>query len=249
MNTSSFSRRGLLMGSAAAAAAAALPRMGVAAEPVSLKPGGIVLFQGDSITDAGRDRRTQDQPNNQSMLGHGYPLFISGYLLASQPQLAIKTYNRGISGNKVPDLDARWQADCLDLKPDVLSILIGVNDIWHKLNGNSTGTPADYDRQLAALLARTKEAMPQTRIVICEPFVLKCGSVTDKWFPEFDERRAIARKNAEAAGAIFVPFQEMFDQAVAGGTEPAYWGADGVHPSMAGHMLMAMAWVRTVLGE
>jgi lysophospholipase L1-like esterase len=80
------------------------------------------------------------------------------------------------------------------------------------------------------------------QLVICEPFALKCGAVNDKWFPEFDERRAAAKKVAAAAGAIFVPFQTIFDEAVAAGTPPAYWGGDGVHPSPAGHSLMAQAW-------
>ncbi|MEZ5395836.1 MAG: GDSL-type esterase/lipase family protein [Bryobacterales bacterium] len=122
-------------------------------------------------------------------------------------------YNRGISGNKVPDLEARWQADCL-IKPDLLSILIGVNDIWHKLNGRYDGTVEDYEKGYTALLERTKQALPDVRLVICQPFVLRCGAVNDSWFPEFDQRKAAAERVAKKAGATWVPFQEMFDEAL-----------------------------------
>ena len=111
-------------------------------------------------------------------------------------------------------MQARWQTDTIDLKPAVLSILIGVNDIWHKLNGKYVGTVADYESGFTKLIADTRAALPETWIVICEPFVLRCGAITDDWFPEFDERRAAAKRVAEAAGATWVPFQTMFDEAV-----------------------------------
>ena len=209
---------------------------------VSLKKGDVVLFQGDSITDAERDRKTQGEANNGRALGNGYPAIIAGGLLTGHRDLGLKIYNRGISGNKVPDLDARWQTDTLDLKPAVLSILVGVNDIWHKLNGKYDGTPEVYRDGFAALLKKTREALPQVTLVICEPFVLRCGAVSDKWFPEFDERKAFAKEVATGAGAIWVPFQEAFDDAVSAGTTPDLWAADGVHPTVAGHALMAKTW-------
>jgi lysophospholipase L1-like esterase len=159
----------------------------------------------------------------------------------------LKIYNRGISGNKVPDLERRWQADTLDLKPALLSILIGVNDIWHKLNGKYDGTPESYRDGFAALLEKTRQALPKLTLVVCEPFVLRCGAVNDKWFPEFEQRRAFAREVADGAGALWVPFQEMFDDAVAAGTAPEFWARDGVHPTVAGHALMARKW-RQVVG-
>ena len=221
-----------------------------AAEPAPqeserLTEGGVVLFQGDSITDAGRDRR-QEAPNDPGAFGRGYAFLVASYLLATHPSRALKTFNRGISGHKVPDIDARWQKDTIDLKPAILSILIGVNDIWHKLNGRYDGTVESYEKGFAALLARTKDALPETRIVICEPFVLRCGAVNDGWFPEFDERRAAAKRVAKAAGTTWVPFQDMLDEAVKA-APPAYWAGDGVHPSMAGHALMAKTWIDTVM--
>ena len=205
----------------------------------------MILFQGDSITDAGRDRKNQ-KANDGRAFGRGYPATIAGGILSDHPRADLKIFNRGISGNKVPDLDKRWQADCLDLKPDVLSILIGVNDFWHKLNGRYNGTVEDYESGLQALLQRTKDSLPEVRIVICEPFVLRCGSVNDKWFPEFDQRRKACLKVAESMQLETVLFQQMFDDAVKL-APPNYWAGDGVHPSVAGHALMAKKW-RDVVG-
>ena len=215
-----------------------------AAETDALQKGGVILFQGDSITDAGRDRK-REEPNNARGFGQGYPLVVASYLLGTRPEAELKIYNRGISGHKVPDLDRRWQKDTIDLQPDILSILVGVNDIWHKLSGKYEGTVESYESGYTALLERTRKALPQTRLVVCEPFVLRCGAVNEKWFPEFTRRREAAKRVAEEAGAVWVPFQTMFDDA-ATKAPPSYWAGDGVHPSMAGHGLMAKTWLETV---
>ncbi len=204
----------------------------------------VILFQGDSITDAGRNRRHAG-PNNAGAMGRGYPFLIGSWLLATKSNPNLRVYNRGISGHKVPDLQKRWQKDTIDLKPDVLSILIGVNDIWHKLAGRYNGTVKDYEKGFNELIEQTRKALPDTRLVICEPFVLRCGAVTDKWFPEFDQRRAAAVRVAEKAKATWVPFQEIFDAAL-DDAPAAFWAGDGVHPSMAGHMKMAMAWLEAL---
>lgn len=220
-------------------------RLASSAEEVSLKKGTTILFQGDSITDAGRDKKNQ-VANDPKSLGRGYPSVIGAQLLNDHPDLDLQIHNRGISGNKVPDLDKRWQKDCIDLQPDILSILIGVNDIWHKLNGRYDGTPEVYRDGFAALLERTKKALPDVTLVICEPFVLRCGAVKDNWFPEFETRRAFAEEVAKEAGTIWVPFQQEFDKAVAAGTKPEKWAGDGVHPTGEGHNLMAKVWRETV---
>ena len=210
-----------------------------------IKKGNTILFQGDSITDSGRSRRTAATPNDANALGRGYVQMISAQLLAEYPADDLKIFNRGISGNKVFELAARWDTDCLDLKPDVLSILIGVNDIWHTLEGRYNGTIEKYENDYRELLERTLEALPDVKLVICEPFVLRCGAVNDTWFPEFNGYRASARKIAEEFDALFVPFQTMFDKALEN-TAPEYWAADGVHPTMAGAALMAKEWLKTV---
>jgi lysophospholipase L1-like esterase len=209
------------------------------------KSGAVILFQGDSITDASRSRQEAEKANNHAALGKGYAWLASSQLLIDRPADNLKIYNRGISGHKVPQLADRWQSDCLDLKPDVLSILIGVNDIWHKLNGKYEGTAASYERDYLALVDRTLKALPEVKLVICEPFVLRCGAVTDNWFPEFDSYRAAAKKVADTYQATFVPFQTMFDDAVKL-APPEHWAGDGVHPSTFGASLMAHNWLKAV---
>lgn len=205
----------------------------------------VILFQGDSITDAGWNREQGKSPNNQAGLGAGYAWLAAASLLVDRPQDGLQVFNRGIGGHKVFQLAERWQRDCLDLKPNVLSILIGVNDIWHTLGGNYKGTVAIYERDYHALVVQTRKALPKVKLVICEPFVLKCGAVDDKWFPEFNEYRAAAKRVAQKAKATFVPFQSMFDTAVQF-APPEHWAKDGVHPSPAGAALMAHTWLKTV---
>lgn len=205
----------------------------------------IILFQGDSITDAGRDRNREGNANDKNALGRGYVYSITTQLLADRAGDGLKIYNRGISGNKVFQLADRWDKDCLELKPDIVSILIGVNDIWHTLNGNYNGTVEKYEKDYRALLNRTRKALPKVQLVICEPFVLRCGAVNDKWFPEFDKYRAVAGKMSKEFNALFVPFQSMFDNAVKQ-APPAHWAGDGVHPSMAGAYLMGQEWLKVV---
>jgi lysophospholipase L1-like esterase len=226
------------------AGTAFIPPAAPGGEAPALEKAKVILFQGDSITDAGRNRGRLG-PNDPAGFGRGYPFLLASYLLARHPERDLKIYNRGISGNKVPDLDARWEKDAIQLKPDLISILIGVNDIWHKLNGRYKGTVEDYEKGYGALLKRTKKALPGVRIVVCDPFVLRCGAVNDGWFPEFEHRRAAAKRVSEAAGATWVPFQKMFDDAIKK-AKPRYWAPDGVHPSMAGHALMAMTWMESV---
>jgi lysophospholipase L1-like esterase len=213
-------------------------------EPI-VSPGDVVLFQGDSITDAGRSREHADQPNAQAGLGTGYAWLAASGLLVARADARLEIYNRGISGNKVHQLAERWDAEALVLAPDVLSILIGVNDIWHSKSGDYDGTVEVYERDYHALLERTRAALPEVELVVCEPFVLRCGAVDDTWFPEFDTYRAAARRVSDTHGATWVGFQAMFDQAVRY-APPEHWAGDGVHPSAAGAALMAQTWLRTV---
>ena len=206
-----------------------------------------ILFQGDSITDSGRNRGKENAPNDQQCLGSGYAMMAAGTLLDEYSNIRPIIYNRGISGHKVFQLAERWDKDCIELKPGLLSILVGVNDFWHTLNGGYKGTLETYQNDYRALLERTKKALPEVTLVICEPFVLKCGSVNQKWFPAIDGYREAAKKVAAEFKTIFVPFQSAFDKAVEN-APPQYWAADGVHPSVAGAHLMAKTWLKTVFG-
>jgi len=213
-----------------------------------IQPGQTVLFQGDSITDAGRDREVAKEANNPAALGRGYAMLASADLLSRFPDGKLRVFNRGVSGNQVPSLIDRWPSDCLDLKPDLLSILIGVNDIWRNFDSKAKNTVDQYEQGYGQLLETTRAKLPDTKIVLCEPFVLRCGAVTDEWFPEFDERLGAMRRVAQKYADAVVPFQKMFNE-LSLQAEPSYWAHDGVHPSLPGHYKMAQRWVDTVLGD
>ncbi len=203
----------------------------------------VVLFQGDSITDAGRDRKSEI-PDKPVGLGRGYAFLAATQLYEKYPDLQPKVYNRGISGNKVYQLADRWDRDAIDLQPDVISILIGVNDHWHSLR-DYAGTPEKYRDDFDALLTRTKQELPDTALIVCEPFVLLDGTAIEKekWVPVFDDYRKASRELSKKYDAQFVPFQSIFDKALK--RAPAsYWAPDGVHPSLAGAQLMADHWVK-----
>jgi len=204
------------------------------------------LFQGDSITDGNRSR------NNDwnHVMGHGYAYLIASRLWYDHPAKGYHFFNRGVSGNKVSDLASRWQEDTVDIKPDLLSILVGVNDLNSFFNKGDASpvTAAVFESGYRALLQETKEKLPETRIVICEPFLLPVGKVKDDWTAwstEMNVRQGVVRKLAGEAGAIYVPLQEAFDEACK--RAPAdYWIWDGIHPMPAGHELIARQWIHLV---
>jgi len=197
-----------------------------------------ILFQGDSITDGNRGRNAD--PNH--ILGHGYQFIIAAKYGALYADRNLTFQNKGISGNKVTDLEKRWKTDTLDLKPDVLSILIGVNDTGANL-------PFDqYEQIYDTLLSDVKAANPDVKLVLCEPFTLAVGGVKGKWetwSANIKTRREIVAKLAQKHHAALVCFQKAFDDACQ--KAPAeHWIWDGVHPTYAGHQLMADEWVRAV---
>lgn len=215
---------------------------------LKIKEGMTILFQGDSITDAMRKREAnRSGHNNPYGYGYGYMFIAASEVLRRHPEAGLKIYNRGISGNKVCQLQERWEKDCFALKPDVLSILIGINDHWHTTTGRFEGSPERYEREYRALLRETRERLPEVKLVIGEPFILDGSAVKADWYPVVAEYRAIARRLAEEFGAIFIPYQQLFDEALK--QAPAsYWLRDGVHPTAAGAQLMADAWLDHVFG-
>jgi len=207
--------------------------------------GDTVLFQGDSITDAGREKQ-RELPNNIRSFGAGYAFIAASELLRKMPDKELVIYNRGISGNKVFQLSDRWQKDCLDLKPSVLSILIGVNDYWHMRNGNYDGTPEIYENDYRELLKRTKQELADVKLIICEPFILpETRAVDESWVNPFSHYQEIAQRLSDEFETTWIPFQKVFTEAAK--VAPAvFWTEDGVHPSMAGCQLMAEAWLKSV---
>lgn len=214
---------------------AALP----AVEPIAaFTPGARILFQGDSITDGNRGRSAD--PNH--ILGHGYVFLIAARYGAAFPEARLDFINRGISGNTVLDLAKRWQPDALALKPDVLSILIGVND-------NGKGVPLDqYEQVYDQLISDARAANPQVKLVLCEPFGLPVGKRKEAWGTWFDglqKRQQIVARLGEKHHAAIVHFQRAFDEACQ--RAPAeYWIWDAVHPTYSGHQIMADEWLRSV---
>lgn len=209
----------------------------------------VIVFQGDSITDAGRSRDDQ-RPNQAHSLGHGYAALAAAHVLGAQPEAGWHCYNRGISGDKVPQLAARWEADCLELQPDILSILVGVNDFWHTLTHGYEGTAASYEEGFRALLDRTRDALPNVTLIIGEPFAVPGGSAIGVEWEAFEDYQAAARRVADDYDAVWIPYQSLFSEAL-DRARVDYWAPDGVHPSPAGNERMAQAWIdafRTAVG-
>lgn len=202
-----------------------------------------VLFQGDSITDMGRGR-TAD-PNH--ILGHSYVFLIAAEEGAAYPNQDVTVINRGVSGNTVPDLAARWQKDTLELKPDVLSVLIGINDIGHSFRKNQPFSIAAYRESYDRLLQTTVAALPEVKLVLCEPF-LAPGKSTSARYGDWEaavaaEDRVVAEL-AQKYHAPVVHFERMFTEAFRRAPY-SHWIWDGVHPTYSGQALMAHEWART----
>ena len=200
-----------------------------------------ILFYGDSITDAGRSYDVQ-LPNQQ--LGRGYVSYAATRLF-DENLGAYDIYNRGVSGNRIVDLYARIKANCWNLEPDVLSILIGVNDVWHEV-ASRNGVELDRFENIYRLMLReTKERLPKTKIMLCEPFVL-LGTATEAAYDRFLEVKKYAevvKKLADEFSATFVPLQAAFDEAGAeyGNAEIL---SDGVHPTLKGAVVLGNEWLK-----
>ena len=201
-----------------------------------------VLFQGDSITDAGRSR------DNNDYLGQGYPALVKSHFCFEEPN-KYKFFNRGISGNRIVDLYARVKADIINLKPDVMSILIGVNDVWHEFDfeNKPNGVDADkYFKIYCMLIDEVKEVLPDIKIIIMEPFAL-LGVGNELYYDEFKKevlkRAEKAKSVAEKYGFPFIELQKKFD-AAAKLAPNENWLRDGVHPAEAGHELIKREWIK-----
>jgi lysophospholipase L1-like esterase len=208
-----------------------------------------IVFYGDSITDMNRNR--DDADGSVFSYGVGYPNFVVGELACEDPK-KYECINRGISGNRIVDLYARVKMDVWNHKPDVLSILIGVNDVWHEISYGNGVDILRWERVYRTMIEETKERLPNIKIMILEPFILE-GSATDgeeRWqkFLEVKEYGKVARKIAEDYNLTFVPLQAKFDEAEAkfGGD---YYTFDGVHPLAAGAKMISKEWLKAFKTE
>jgi lysophospholipase L1-like esterase len=210
-----------------------------------IQPGATLLFQGDSITDMKWGRNQKDRNH---YLGHSYVYLIASRLHTDMPAARLNFLNRGMSGHTVPDLRKRWQKDAIDLEPDVLSILIGVNDAGRSLRSRKELDVAAYESGYRSLLEQSRKANPRLRIVLLEPFVLPVRGVKsnwDAWSGRIDRMRRVVAKLAGEFGAVFVRTQEVFN-AASEVADPSHWIWDGVHPLPQGHELIARNWIEAV---
>jgi acyl-CoA thioesterase-1 len=198
----------------------------------------IVLFQGDSITDCGRSRE------DGNSLGTGYALFTAAQFSFLHPEKQVKFLNRGISGNRVVNLQQRWHMDCLELQPTVVSIFIGINDTWRKYDSNSPTSAEEFEEGYRDILTKTKEKL-NARLILIEPFVLPVPADRKHWREDLDPKIHVVRDLAKEFGAALVPLDGIFAQASMK-ADYTYWAPDGVHPSPAGHALIAHAWLQAI---
>lgn len=204
-----------------------------------IKKNSLVLFQGDSITDCCRNY------DDMNSLGMGYAMMSASLFNARYPELNVRFINKGISGNRAVDLKERWQKDCLDIKPDVVSILIGINDCWRKFDNNDETTVEEYKNNFRDILTQVKETLC-AEIIIIEPFLLPVTKEQKTlWRADLDPKIQAARKLAREFGATYVPMDGIF-ASMCVKQQPEFWAGDGVHPSCAGHALIAEAWLSAV---
>ncbi len=206
--------------------------------PCHLKPGQTILFQGDSITDCGRSREDDTQ------LGQGYAALIAAWLAAARPKDRLRFVNRGVSGNRVADLKRRWSEDCIALRPDWVSILIGVNDTWRRYDRDDPTSVEAFTADYRAILQRVREEI-DAELVLLEPFVLPTPEDRRAWREDLDPKIAAVRDLAIEFEAHLIPLDGPL-HAAAAHRGAAFFARDGVHPSLAGHSLIAQQWLRTL---
>jgi lysophospholipase L1-like esterase len=203
-----------------------------------LKDNQTILFQGDSITDVGRDR------DDKNSLGNGYPMLIDAFISSMYPEKNITCINKGISGNRVIDLKSRWEKDCIDLKPDWISILIGINDCWRRYDSNDPTSVEEYKNTYRGILNEIKEKT-DAKIIMCEPFLLPTPEDRIQWREDLDPKIHAVRELAREFNAIYIPLDGVFAK-MAMKRPNKYWTKDGVHPTMAGHGLIANEWLKAL---
>ena len=207
-----------------------------------------ILFQGDSITDGNRYKSKTSEWDKNHQIGHSYVYIIAGLLGMQYPERGFTFVNKGISGNIAGELAARWQTDALDVDPDVLSVLVGVNDCVRAADRSVKDfSAAKYEEDYRRILMQSRAKNPDLKIVLLEPFAYPDTQAVSS-SPEIRRvimrsEQKIVRRLAEEFGAVFVPLQEIFDEARKI-REPEYWLWDGTHPTEAGHALIAREFLK-----
>lgn len=199
-----------------------------------------ILFQGDSITDA---FRRPDETNPAYQLGNGYVFLVASRLGLDHPNRHFQFVNRGVSGEGSVDLLRRWEEDAIKVRPDVLSLLVGINDVVHHFSGRSPTSAEQYEINFRHLLGRIRTSNPVVHFILLEPFLLPSEDKRQSWMEMVIALQQVVKALAAEYGATYIALQKPFEEACA--VRPAeYWSYDGIHPTHAGFQLIADAWLR-----
>lgn len=191
-----------------------------------------ILFQGDSITDADREKTSHG-------LGQGYVFIVASWLKAVYYRYELEFLNRGVSGNTILDLNERWYRDCISIKPDVVSILIGINDCNKNISNEI------YQENYEKILKLSKEKLKNIKFILIEPFVLEVNSYFKKLKKSVDEKAQIVRMLAKKYDGVVVPLNDVFSK-LSKIKSPQYWAEDGVHPTLQGHFIIAKEFLKAI---
>jgi acyl-CoA thioesterase-1 len=205
------------------------------------KENDLILFTGDSVTDCDRNRKDPDS------LGFGYAGSVASQLWIQFEELDLRIRNTGISGDRTCDLIARWDADGIDLQPDWISILIGINNTLRRYDNDDPTSETVFEQETRLLLNRVKEET-NAKIILCAPFLLNTAPEITAMRQDLDPKIQILHKLALEFDAIWVDFDAAFAESE-NREVPEYWAGDGVHPSNVGHCLMAEVWMDTVCAQ
>lgn len=211
---------------------------------MKIKPHQTLLMIGDSITDTGRARPVGERHG----LGNGYVSLVNALIHATYPDNPVRVLNTGISGNRVTDLQARWQSDVLELNPDWVSIMIGVNDVWRQFDSPLRPDQVDiekYEAILEELISVTKPQL-QGDLVLMTPFFIEPNR-NDPMRAMIDEYSAVVKKLADRHNTCFADVQAAFDRYLAHQPSQTLSG-DRVHPNPTGHMIIANSFLKTISG-
>ena len=199
-----------------------------------------VVFLGDSITDCGKN----NDRGSLIPIGQSYVMLISSRLGKDKP-MQHTFVNSGISGDRCVNVLARIKIDCWNMQPDVVSLLIGVNDVWHEFDGQNGVSAERYESVMRMILTDTKKVLPRVKFILMAPYLLKDAvtkDYTDQFKEEVDKRAKIVEKLAAEFDAAYISLQNIFDSACQN-APASYWAGDGIHATPAGHQLIADAWM------
>ena len=198
-----------------------------------------ILFQGDSITDAGRDKR------NYYDLGNGYPRYASELIKKAHPDADMEFINLGIGGNRTCQLFDRLYKDAIELQPDIISILIGINDIWHRHGGNKIATTDEQIELNYRTILKELKAKTNAKIMMLSPYLLDCEG-KENVREDLKSVLPIVEKLAAEYADVFVPLNEYFDEALKSAPEPRYYSNDGVHPNENGARFIGKVYAEAI---